>query len=277
MIYPSGGPSSTAAIASTMNALNSQSVAGNQGFLPYLSASQGFCVEEAVTHSLSNPDNWAAFFVEPQEHNTLQNDHLGTDPTGYERWLELDVNENGLGTNQGGAYRGNAISWEGPFAGALVFTANPTGTSGTLGVSAMTDGSGHWLGSTRIDWAIKFHSGASTGATAHLTNGSAAVTWTGSVAESATDATVGFAHTNSSNTQVAPLDYTTEHIFTGCLDPIGKTWAIYQDGTLQNTLPIPAADPIVYTWHYYVILDMQTRGANVGFWQNVRYIAAWGP
>ncbi len=276
MIYPNGGPANQAGLVATMNALNSQSVAGNQGFLPYLSASQGFCVEEAVTHSVSDPDNFAAFFVEPQEHNTLQNDHLVTDPVSYERWLELDVNENGLGTNQGGAYRGAVISWEGRFNGPLIFTANPSGTSGTLGVSTMTDASGHWLGSTRTDWTIKFHSGAS-GSAAHLTNGSASVTWTGSVTESFTDATVSFTRSLTSNTQTAALDYTVEHIFTGCLDPIGHTWAIWQDGTLQNTLAIPASDPIVYTWHYYPILYMQSRGANVGFTENVRYVAAWGP
>ncbi len=268
MIYPSGGPANHAGLVATMNALNSQSVAGNQGFLPYLSASQGFCIEEAVTHSVSDPDNWDALFLYPQEHNTLQNDHLNTDPTGYERWLELDVNENGLGTNQGGAYRGAVISWEGFASGALTFTVAPSGTSGTL--------TANWLGSTRSDWTIKFSDAQTHAAT--LTKNSTAVTWTGAITGSPTTAaTVGYARSLTSNTQTAALDYTVEHIFTGCLDPVGQTWAIWQDGTLQNTLAIPASDLIVYTWHYFPILYMQSRGANVGHTQNVRYIAAWGP
>jgi len=274
--YPNGGPAINASLITTQNAVNSQQLSGNLEYLPYLVGSYGFCVEEAITESTNVTDNWFAFFLMPQEHNTIQLDHQPGDPTGYERWMEFDINENGHGTDLSGAYRGDWIKWFGPFAGALVFTANPTGNSGTLAVSAMTNGSGQWQGDTSATWTIKFASGATR--TATLTNGSSSVTWTGgALSESATNATVGYNRTTSSNTVVTPLDYTSEHIFTMCYDPNGNTVTWYQDQVAQNTISTASADAITKTWHYFPILYMQSRGANVGFTTNVRYIAAWTP
>ncbi len=268
--YPNGGPSTNASALTTQRNVNSQPVQGNLGYFPYLLGSNGFCAEIAVTLSGNNTDNFFAFFLEPQEHNTTQNDHLPTDPAGYERWLELDVNENGHGTDFSGAFRGAALSWEGfGVNGGITFTVAPTGTSGTL--------TAPWGGSTRSDWTIKF-SDAQTH-TATLTNGSTAATWVGAITGSplATGSTVPYVRSFISNVQVAALDYTSEHIFTGCMDPVGQTWAIWQDGVLQNTLAIPAANAIVYTWHYFPLVVMQSHGSNVGFTGTVRYIAAWTP
>lgn len=277
LTYVGGDPLGNGPSFSPMRNLNSLPVQGNLGYMPFLLGSRGFCVEEAITISGNNTDNFFAFYVEPQEHNTTQNDHISTDPVQYERWLELDVNENGHGTDFGGGNRGAVHSWEGRFNGPLLFTANPSGTSGTLGVSALTNASGQWQGGTRTDWTIKFASGAS-GTAAHLTNGSSAVTWTGSVSESAATATVSFANTQVSNVVVTAIDYTTEHIFTGCLDPVGQTWALWQDGVLQNTLAIPAGtNPGVYNWHYFPLWYLRPHGSLVGFSANIRYVSAWVP
>lgn len=277
MSYPNGGPANQAGLLATMNALNSQSVQGNLGYLPYLLGSIGFCVEEAVTHSVSNPDNFAAFFLYPQEHNTLQNDHLSSDVAGYERWLEPDVNENGLGTNLGGAYRGAMIAWFGfGVGGATTLTAAPGSTGGTIATGGAPGGGNVWPEDTGV-YTTKTSTGQQLSAT--FTNGSATVTWPSTTITGSPTAviTAGYARVTISNVQTAALDYTTEHIFTGCLDPVGQTWAIWQDGVLQSTLAIPATNAIVYTWHYFPILYMQSHGSNVGFTQNVRYIAAWTP
>lgn len=83
------------------------------GTLPLLEAGKGFYVEFAVTLSDNNPDHWPAVWAMPQEHDARQSDHRAGDPAHYERWMELDVNEGGLGTNLGGAYRGAVIDWWG--------------------------------------------------------------------------------------------------------------------------------------------------------------------
>jgi hypothetical protein len=79
--------------------------------LPLLLGSKGFYVEFAVKLSDNDSDHFPAVWVMPQEHNVSQSDRQAGDPPHYERWLELDVNEGGLGTNLGGAYRGAVIDW----------------------------------------------------------------------------------------------------------------------------------------------------------------------
>jgi hypothetical protein len=83
------------------------------GSLPLLLGSKGFYVEFAVRLSDNDTDHFPAVWVMPQEHNVHQSDHQSGDPAKYERWMELDVNEGGLGTNLSGAYRGAVIDWWG--------------------------------------------------------------------------------------------------------------------------------------------------------------------
>ena len=100
----------------TMNlggVLNTQSRRSKPGALPLLLGSKGFYVEFAVKLSDNDPDHFPAVWAMPEEHNAAQEDHQPGDPPHYERWMELDVNEGGLGTNLDGAFRGAVINWWG--------------------------------------------------------------------------------------------------------------------------------------------------------------------
>jgi hypothetical protein len=93
--------------------LTTESRKSEPGALPLLLGSKGFYVEFAVKLSDNNTDHFPAVWVMPQEHNVHQSDHQSGDAPKYERWMELDVNEGGLGTNFSGAYRGAVIDWWG--------------------------------------------------------------------------------------------------------------------------------------------------------------------
>jgi hypothetical protein len=93
--------------------LTTESRKSEAGALPLLLGSKGFYVEFAVRLSDNDMDHFPAVWVMPQEHDVHQSDHQPGDPAHYERWMELDVNEGGLGTNLSGAYRGAVIDWWG--------------------------------------------------------------------------------------------------------------------------------------------------------------------
>jgi hypothetical protein len=102
----------------TMNqggVLTTESRKSKPGALPLLLGSRGFYVEFAVRLSDNHTDHFPAVWVMPQEHNASQSDRQAGDPPHYERWMEVDVNEGGLGTNLGGAYRGAVIDWRGVY------------------------------------------------------------------------------------------------------------------------------------------------------------------
>jgi len=80
------------------------------GLLPLLPASGGFYVEFAEHISDNDLDHWPAVWLMPQEHNSTQSDHAAGDPPGYERWMELDVDEGGI--NKTG-HHGASINWYG--------------------------------------------------------------------------------------------------------------------------------------------------------------------
>ncbi len=69
----------------------------SQGILPLLSGAAGFYVEFDVRLSDNDPDHWPAVWLMPAEHNSKQADHYDPDPQGFERWMELDVDEGGFG------------------------------------------------------------------------------------------------------------------------------------------------------------------------------------
>lgn len=112
-------PSSTYSMTGGVLTLNlggvvtTESRKSQPGRLPLLLGSKGFYVEFAVKLSDNDTDHFPAVWVMPQEHNSSQSDHQAGDPSHYERWMEIDVNEGGLGTNLGGAYRGAVIDWWG--------------------------------------------------------------------------------------------------------------------------------------------------------------------
>ena len=69
----------------------------SMGKLPLLPGSEGFYVEFDYWLSDSDPDHFPAVWLMPSEHNGLQQDQYAGDPAGYERWMELDVDEGGFG------------------------------------------------------------------------------------------------------------------------------------------------------------------------------------
>lgn len=274
--YPSGGPLSSASLLTTENAHNSQLLPGNLGYEPFLLGSQGFYVEIAVTLSGNNTDNWFAFFLEPQEHNTTQNDHQSGDVAGFERWTEFDVNENGHGTDYSGLYRGAWIKWFGfgTSAGATTFTTALSGTSGTIATGGAPGGGNVWP-----EDSATYNMTTSTSQVVHatFTKGSASVTWTPTITGSPTSVgTVGYDYyTPASNVQTASLDYASEHIFGLSYDPIGQEVTFWQDGVMQDQLSTSTLDAVTNNWHYFPIIQMNSHGSNVGFTGSVRYISAW--
>ena len=79
------------------------------GKLPLLPGSNGFYVEFDVRLSDNDPDHFPAVWLMPAEHNGKQEDHYAGDPPGYERWMELDVDEGGFGPG----LTGTVHSWSG--------------------------------------------------------------------------------------------------------------------------------------------------------------------
>lgn len=73
------------------------------GALPLLLGSAGFYVEFAERLSDNDPDHWPAVWLMPQEHDLRRHDHASGDPAGYERWVELDVDEGGFNAGHHGA------------------------------------------------------------------------------------------------------------------------------------------------------------------------------
>jgi len=82
----------------------------SDGVLPVLPGAYGFYVEYEVKLSDNNSDHWPAVWAEAVEHCThpFEDTYFG-DPSGYERWLELDVDEGGFGPGT----CSTAISWTG--------------------------------------------------------------------------------------------------------------------------------------------------------------------
>jgi hypothetical protein len=81
------------------------------GQLPLLPGSKGFYVEFSVRLSDNDPDHWPAVWLMPVEHNGMKQDHYAGDPEGFERWMELDVDEGGFGPGLAGACH----SWRGTY------------------------------------------------------------------------------------------------------------------------------------------------------------------
>lgn len=79
------------------------------GKLPLLPGSEGFYVEFEVRLSDNDPDHWPAVWLMPAEHNGKQQDQYEGDPPGFERWMELDVDEGGFGPG----LTGTVHSWSG--------------------------------------------------------------------------------------------------------------------------------------------------------------------
>jgi len=82
------------------------------GKLPLLPGSDGFYVGFDVRLSDNDPDHWPAVWLMPAEHNGKQEDHYAGDPPGYERWIELDIDEGGFGPGLTGTGHSCSGIWE---------------------------------------------------------------------------------------------------------------------------------------------------------------------
>ena len=80
----------------------------SSGLLPLISGANGFYVEFEVWLSDNDADHWPALWLMPAEHNG-KNDCYTGDPTGFERWMDLDVDEGGFGPG----VTGTVHSWNG--------------------------------------------------------------------------------------------------------------------------------------------------------------------
>jgi hypothetical protein len=87
----------------------------SKGGLPLLPGKTGFYVEFDVQLSSNNSDHWPAVWLMPREHNSHKDDRYPgdypDDPPGFERWLEIDVDEGGFGPGlTGTVHAGEGIS-----------------------------------------------------------------------------------------------------------------------------------------------------------------------
>jgi hypothetical protein len=80
-----------------------------RGFFPLLKGDRPFYIEAQVATSSNDKDNFPAVWLMPIEHNLRLEDVYEPDPSGFERWFELDIDEGGFGP--GGHH--TAISWSG--------------------------------------------------------------------------------------------------------------------------------------------------------------------
>jgi hypothetical protein len=100
------------------------------GALPTLLGSKGFYIEFDAWLSDNDPDHWPALWVMPMEHdggsyNSTVGDVYPGDPAGFERWMELDVDEGGFDSGT----CNSVISWSGIYPNYvrnLKNNANPT-------------------------------------------------------------------------------------------------------------------------------------------------------
>lgn len=81
------------------------------GLLPLISGDKGFYVEFDVQLSDNDSDHWPALWLMPVEHSGSKGDHYPGDRAGFERWMELDVDEGGYGSG----HTGTSHSWTGVF------------------------------------------------------------------------------------------------------------------------------------------------------------------
>lgn len=82
----------------------------SEGKLPLLPGADGFYVEFDVQLSDNHPDHWPAVWLMPAEHDGKR-DHYEGDPPGYERFMELDVDEGGFGPGLTGTVHSTEGVW----------------------------------------------------------------------------------------------------------------------------------------------------------------------
>jgi hypothetical protein len=87
--------------------VSSETHQATHGSLPLLPGA-GFYIEAGIRLSSNDPDHYPSFLILPAEHNTSQDDHVESSPTGFENWLSINAMEEQSGTTQS-----NLINWSG--------------------------------------------------------------------------------------------------------------------------------------------------------------------
>jgi hypothetical protein len=283
--YPSGGPLAASSIVTTQNAVNSQLLPKNLGQLPYLLGGQGFYIEFAYTVSSNNANVFFSPYIEPQEKNTTQNDHVPGTLAGLEYWLEFDVNESGHGTDFGGGNKGAVHYGGGWGAGTGGNTTLNASLSGLSSGAALTINAGGAPGGGNV-WPIDSGTYTAVTSTAQsisvtFTNGSATATLNTTITGSPTAVlTVRTFNKVVSFTSATPVDYTVEHIFGFSYDPVGVNVNWFMDGVSVSGVVSLASfgiNPGVNAWHYFPIIACQSHDGVTGYTTNLRYFSAWAP
>jgi hypothetical protein len=91
------------------------------GQLPLLAGDRGFFVEFEVSLSNDHQDHFSAVWLMPIEHNQRQEDSYPPEAGGFERWLEIDVDESGFSPGP----MGTAIAWSGIWPNYKRVRSNP--------------------------------------------------------------------------------------------------------------------------------------------------------
>ncbi|WP_156164491.1 hypothetical protein [Bradyrhizobium sp. LTSP885] len=91
------------------------------GALPLLRGTDGFFVEFEVSLSDNDHDHFPAVWLMPIEHNQRLDDSYQPDERGFERWIEIDVDEGGFAPGP----MGTAISWSGTWPNYTRVRSNP--------------------------------------------------------------------------------------------------------------------------------------------------------
>jgi hypothetical protein len=71
------------------------------------------------------------------------------------------------------------------------------------------------------------------------------------------------------------LDRTTEHIFGVSYDPVGQVVQFWLDGVATYSHSTSTINDVINTYHYFLLIDAQTHGANLPYEMIVRYLSAW--
>ncbi|HEY9249807.1 MAG TPA: hypothetical protein VIO38_11770 [Rariglobus sp.] len=140
------------------------------GVFPRLLGSEGFYVEFDVSLSTNDTDHWPAVWLMPAEHNLslddVYPDLYPSDPSNYERWMELDVDEGGFRPGM----LGSVISWQGQWNQNGGYTA-VTSNSWVAGGQTLDRTQRHTFGASydpvhqRVTWwldGVKFYTADNT-------------------------------------------------------------------------------------------------------------------
>ena len=239
---------------------------GTAGTLAHLSGATGFYVQCTFKLSSNDVDHWPAFYLEPSSHfDAPPTDQLAGAAPGFEAWMEVDVVEGGFSTGP----LSTVINWRGFFNKALVFSAPPTGSGGTVT---------SWAGTTD-SFSVTF-SDAEVRTVNLIAGSGTSATWTPALTGTPTvNATASYGKTQYNNYGVlGSIDWTQPHTFGVSIDPVGKAVQNWVDGTatlLKDISGFPAQ--FLTVDNYFAILDVVSHGAHVPFDMVVSSIEAWGP